>query len=99
MKDEEIDELKNVPKVLKSDLNMDQLQKLMPTNCEEIFNDGEKILLLVNGKKHLMLSAKAALLEYPNAMPFQMKPSTQSRFVIWIQLNYAYKSLEMLSFV
>nr|KAJ0228524.1 hypothetical protein LSAT_V11C100018210 [Lactuca sativa] len=83
---EEIDELKNVPKVLKSDLNMDQLQKLMPTNCEEIFNDGEKILLLVNGKKHLMLSAKAALLEYPNAMPFQMKPSTQSSFGEEIEL-------------
>ncbi|XP_023761491.1 uncharacterized protein LOC111909936 [Lactuca sativa] len=86
VKDEEIDELKNVPKVLKSDLNMDQLQKLMPTNCEEIFNDGEKILLLVNGKKHLMLSAKAALLEYPNAMPFQMKPSTQSSFGEEIEL-------------
>ncbi|CAH1442275.1 unnamed protein product [Lactuca virosa] len=85
VKDVEIDELKNVPKVLKSDLNMDQLQKL-PTNCEEIFNDGEKILLLVNGKKHLMLSAKAALLEYPNAMPFQMKPSTQSRFGEEIEL-------------
>ncbi|KAL4582455.1 hypothetical protein LXL04_007005 [Taraxacum kok-saghyz] len=79
---EEMDVLKNARKVLKSDLNMDQLEKL-PTYRDEIsnvfkHNDGEDMFSLVNGKKYFMLSEKAAPCTYPNAILFEMKPSTQS---------------------
>ncbi|KAI3512287.1 hypothetical protein L1887_19602 [Cichorium endivia] len=93
VKHEDIRELKEVQQVLRLDSNMDLLQKL-PTNSGEILKrpehdaDGEKLFLLseVNGKKHLMLSAKAALYGHPNVKLFKTKPSVQSRFPEGIEL-------------
>ncbi|KAI3737972.1 hypothetical protein L2E82_27990 [Cichorium intybus] len=72
---------------------MDLVQQL-PTNSEEILvgieneDDGEKSSTLheVNGKKHLMLSAKAALKNYRNVKLFKTISSSQSRFPEVIEL-------------
>lgn len=93
VKHEETDEIQEVQQVLKSDSNMNLMQQL-PTNLEEIFKrseneDGdEKLFLLneVNGKKYLMLSAKAAVYNYSDVKLFKTKPSIQSRFLEVIEL-------------
>ncbi|CAH1442237.1 unnamed protein product [Lactuca virosa] len=93
VKHEETDEIQEVQQVLKSDSNVNLMQQL-PTNLEEIFKrseneDGdEKLFLLneVNGKKYLMLSAKAALYNYSDVKLFKTKPSIQSRFLEVIEL-------------
>ncbi|KAI3512294.1 hypothetical protein L1887_19609 [Cichorium endivia] len=89
VKDDEIGELKKV----QSDKKMDLLQQL-PTNHEDILvrieneDGGEKLFSLneVNGKKHLMLSAKATLNNYRNVKLFKTTPSTLSRFPEMIEL-------------
>nr|GEV53426.1 protein kinase-like domain, phloem protein 2-like protein [Tanacetum cinerariifolium] len=90
VKHDEIGKLKEVQQVLKSDFNVDQVQKL-PTNFEEIFKvcrnydelfwSGE-----VDGKKLLVLSAKAALYTFSNMDSFTLKPPAQSRFQEVIEL-------------
>ena len=84
MKHEEIGKLKDVQQVLESNFNVDRVQQL-PTNFEEIFEihrNYDELFWLgeVNGKKLLVVSAKAALYKFPNADLFTSKPSSQSRF-------------------
>nr|GFD24964.1 protein kinase-like domain, phloem protein 2-like protein [Tanacetum cinerariifolium] len=61
----------------------DQVLQL-PTNFEEIFKISGNYELFwlgeVNGKKLLMLSAKAALYKFSNVNLFTSRPSAQSRF-------------------
>ena len=81
MKHEEIGKLKDV---LESNFNVDRVQQL-PTNFEEIFEihrNYDELFWLgeVNGKKLLVVSAKAALYKFSNADLFTSKPSSQSRF-------------------
>ena len=84
MNHEEIGKMKEVQQVLKSDFNVGQAQQL-PTNFEEIFKicrnyDDLFWLGEVEGKKLLVLSAKAALYKFSDVDIFTSKPSTQSRF-------------------
>ncbi|GJR15417.1 kinase-like domain, phloem protein 2-like protein [Tanacetum coccineum] len=90
VKHEEIGKLKEVQQVLKSDLNMYQLQQL-PTNFEEIFKvcrNYDELFWLgeVEGKKLLVLSAKAALYKFSIVDTFASKPPAQSRFKEVIEL-------------
>ncbi|GKF11585.1 hypothetical protein Tco_0049511, partial [Tanacetum coccineum] len=83
VKHEEIGKLKDVQQVLKSDFNVDQVQQL-PTNFEEIFKisrNYDELFWLgeVEGKKLLVLSAKAALYKFSNLDIFTLKPPAQSR--------------------
>ncbi|CAH1442260.1 unnamed protein product [Lactuca virosa] len=94
VKHEEINEIKEVQQVLKSDSNMDLIMQQLPMNPEEIYKgsengeNGEKLFSLneVNGKKYLMLSAKAAVYNYSDVKLFKTKPSTQTRFAEVIEL-------------
>ncbi|PWA62780.1 protein kinase-like domain, Phloem protein 2-like protein [Artemisia annua] len=90
VKHEEIGKLKEVQQVLKSDFNVDQVQQL-PTNFEEIFKIRRKYEELfwlgeVNGKKLLVLSAKAVLYKYSNVDLFSSKPLAETRFQEVIEL-------------
>ncbi|PWA46625.1 protein kinase-like domain, Phloem protein 2-like protein [Artemisia annua] len=90
VKHEEIGKLKEVQQVLTSDFNTDQVQQL-PTNLEEIFKvcrNYDELFWLgeVNGKKLLVLSAKASLYKFSNADTFTSKPPAQSRFQEVIEL-------------
>ncbi|GJV59328.1 kinase-like domain, phloem protein 2-like protein, partial [Tanacetum coccineum] len=87
---EESRKLKEVQQVLKLNFNPDQVQQL-PTEFEEIFkihgNYDELFWLSeVNGKKFLVLSAKAALYKFSNVDLFTSIPSAQSRFQEVIEL-------------
>ncbi|CAI9260025.1 unnamed protein product [Lactuca saligna] len=92
VKHEDIQELNEVQQILKSDSNMDVLQ--LPTKHEEMvmrpknIDNDEQLFWLreVNGKKHLTLSAKAALYDYSDVKLFKTKPSAQSRFQEVIEL-------------
>ncbi|GKE06176.1 kinase-like domain, phloem protein 2-like protein [Tanacetum coccineum] len=91
VKHEEIEQLKELQQVLKSDFNVDQVQQL-PCNFEEIYkicrNYDEFFWLgKVEGKKYLVLSAKAALYKFPNLDIFTLKPPAQSRFQEVIELS------------
>ncbi|KAL7619050.1 hypothetical protein Lser_V15G01742 [Lactuca serriola] len=94
VKNEEINEIKEVQQVLKSDSNMDLIMQQLPMNPEEVYkvsengDNGEKLFSLneVNGKTHLMLSAKAAAYNYSDVKLFKTKPSTQTRFAEVIEL-------------
>nr|GFA07905.1 protein kinase-like domain, phloem protein 2-like protein [Tanacetum cinerariifolium] len=84
VKHEEIGKLKEVQQVLKSNFNVGQAQQL-PTNFEEIFKicrnyDDLFWLGEVEGKKLLVLSAKAALYKFSNVDIFTSKPPAESRF-------------------
>ncbi|GJZ13489.1 kinase-like domain, phloem protein 2-like protein [Tanacetum coccineum] len=84
VKHEDIGKLKEVQQVLKSDFNVGQAQQL-PTNFEEIFKicrnyDDLFWLGEVEGKKLLVLSAKAALYKFSNVDIFTSKPPAESRF-------------------
>ncbi|GJV29185.1 kinase-like domain, phloem protein 2-like protein, partial [Tanacetum coccineum] len=90
VKHEKIGKLKEVQQVLKSDFNVDQVQQL-PTNLEEIFKvcrNYDELFWLgeVDGKKLLVLSAKAALYKFTNVKTFTSKPPAQSRFQEVIEL-------------
>ncbi|GKA56179.1 kinase-like domain, phloem protein 2-like protein [Tanacetum coccineum] len=90
VKHEEIGKLKEVQQVLKSDFKVDQVQQL-PTNLEEIFKvcrNYDELFWLgeVDGKKLLVLSAKAALYKFSNVETFTLKPPAQSRFQEVIEL-------------
>ncbi|GJZ69754.1 photosystem I P700 apoprotein A2, partial [Tanacetum coccineum] len=90
VKHEEIGNLKEVQQVLKSDFNVDQVQRL-PTNFEEIYKicrNYDELLWLgeVKGKKLLVLSAKAALYKFSNVDIVTLKPPAQSRFQEVIEL-------------
>ncbi|GJT47707.1 kinase-like domain, phloem protein 2-like protein [Tanacetum coccineum] len=90
VKHDEIGKLKEVQQVLKLDFNVDQVQKL-PTNFEEIFKVCRNYDELfwsgkVDGKKLLVLSAKAALYTFSNMDSFTSKPPAQSRFEEVIEL-------------
>ena len=88
VKHEEIGKLKEVQQVLKSDFNVGQVQQL-PTNFEEIFKicrNYDELFWLgeVEGKKLLVLSAKAALYKFSNVDIFTSKPPAQSRFASYV---------------
>ncbi|GJZ35065.1 kinase-like domain, phloem protein 2-like protein [Tanacetum coccineum] len=90
VKHEEIRKSKEVQQVLKSEFNVDQVQQL-PTNFEEIFKvcrNYDELFWLgeVDGKKLLVLSAKAALYKFTNVKTFTSKPPAQSRFQEVIEL-------------
>ncbi|GJR50146.1 kinase-like domain, phloem protein 2-like protein [Tanacetum coccineum] len=90
VKHEEIGKLKEVQQVLKSDFNVGQAQQL-PTNFEEIFKISRNYddlfwLGEVEGKKLLVLSAKAALYKFSNVDIFTSKPPAESRFQEVIEL-------------
>ncbi|PWA73099.1 protein kinase-like domain, Phloem protein 2-like protein [Artemisia annua] len=90
VKHEEIGKLKKVQKVLKSNINVDQVQQL-PTNFEEIFKtcrNYDEFFWLgeVNEKKLLVLSAKAVLYKFSNVDLFTSKPLAESRFQEVIEL-------------
>nr|GEV66579.1 protein kinase-like domain, phloem protein 2-like protein [Tanacetum cinerariifolium] len=73
---------KEVQQVLKSDFNVEQVQQL-PTNFEEIFKvcrNYDELFWLgeFDGKKLLVLSAKAALYKFTNVKTFTSKPPVQS---------------------
>ncbi|KAJ0625041.1 putative protein kinase RLK-Pelle-DLSV family [Helianthus annuus] len=84
---EEPEKSKEIQQVLKPNMNLDQVQ--MPTKSGMItkgsinYDYGEELFSLteVNGKKHIMLSAKAALYNFPELMLFNLKPSPESRFL------------------
>ncbi|GJW19489.1 kinase-like domain, phloem protein 2-like protein [Tanacetum coccineum] len=87
VKHEEIGKLKEVQQVLKSDSNVQQLQ----TNFEEIYKicrNYDELFWLggVEGKKLLVLSAKAALYKFSNVDSFTLKSPAQSRFQEVIEL-------------
>ncbi|GKB86529.1 protein kinase, ATP binding site-containing protein [Tanacetum coccineum] len=82
VKHEESKKLKEVQQVFKSNFNVDQVQPL-PTKFEEIFkihNNHDELFWLseVNGKKFLVLSAKAALYKFSNVDLFTSIPSAES---------------------
>ncbi|GKE73821.1 kinase-like domain, phloem protein 2-like protein, partial [Tanacetum coccineum] len=82
VKYEEIGKLKEIQQVLKSDFNVGQAQEL-PTNFEEIFKicrnyDDLFWLGEVEGKKLLVLSAKASLYKFSNVDIFTSKPPAES---------------------
>ncbi|KAL4560248.1 hypothetical protein LXL04_032398 [Taraxacum kok-saghyz] len=87
------EEIKEVHQILKSNSNLNLLQH-STTNLEDIYNkfkndDGDEKLFLLNevkGKKHLMLSTKAALYNYSDEKLFKTKPSTESSFPEVIEL-------------
>nr|GEV93596.1 protein kinase-like domain, phloem protein 2-like protein [Tanacetum cinerariifolium] len=90
VKHEKFCKLKNVQQVLKSNINMDQVQQL-PINFKEIFEaykNYEELFWLgeVNGKKLLMVSAKASLYKSSNANNFTSIQSSQSRFQKVVEL-------------
>ncbi|XP_076881469.1 uncharacterized protein LOC143529594 [Bidens hawaiensis] len=84
---EETEKSRKVQKVLESNSNLDQFLQ-MPTKSEMIlkgsinYDYGEELVSLneVNGKKHLMLSAKAALYNSSDLELFVPKPTPKSRF-------------------
>ncbi|GKB65961.1 kinase-like domain, phloem protein 2-like protein [Tanacetum coccineum] len=80
---ENIIKLMEGQQVLKSNFNLDQVQQL-PTNFEEIFKihkNYDELFWLgeVNGKKLLVLSAKATLYKFSDVFHFTSKPSAHSR--------------------
>ncbi|GKD74868.1 kinase-like domain, phloem protein 2-like protein, partial [Tanacetum coccineum] len=87
VKHDEIGKLMEVQQVLKSNFIGDQVQKFETKifkifrNCDELFWLGE-----VDGKKLLVLSAKAALYEFFNVDLFTSKLSAKSRFQQVIEL-------------
>ncbi|GJU16069.1 kinase-like domain, phloem protein 2-like protein [Tanacetum coccineum] len=90
VKHEENEKLKEAQQVLESDINVGQAQQL-PTKFEEIFKiyrNYDKLFWLgeVEGKKFLVLSAKAALYKFSNVDIFTSKPSAKSRFQEVIEL-------------
>ncbi|PWA49527.1 protein kinase-like domain, Phloem protein 2-like protein [Artemisia annua] len=90
VKQEEIGKLKEVQQVLKSDFNVGQARQL-PANFEKIFEicrnyDDLFWLGEVEGKKLLVLSAKAALYRFSNMDMFTPKPPAESRFQEVIEL-------------
>ncbi|GJV32647.1 kinase-like domain, phloem protein 2-like protein [Tanacetum coccineum] len=83
---ENIIKLMEGQQVLKSNFNLDQVQQL-PTNFEEIFKihrNYDELFWLgeVNGKKLLVLSAKATLYKFSDVFLFTSKPSAHSRFQV-----------------
>ncbi|GJR40075.1 kinase-like domain, phloem protein 2-like protein, partial [Tanacetum coccineum] len=80
--------LKEVQQVLKSNFNVDQVQQLQTEEILEIHNNYDELFWLgeVDGKKLLVLSAKAALHKFTNVDLFTSKPSTESRFQEVIEL-------------
>ncbi|KAK9058890.1 hypothetical protein SSX86_023734 [Deinandra increscens subsp. villosa] len=84
---DETEKSKENQQVMKSILHVDQ-ELPLPIESEEIYkksenyDEGEKLFSLseVNGTKHLMLSAKAALYNISDLKLYKSKPSSESRF-------------------
>ncbi|GJW52741.1 kinase-like domain, phloem protein 2-like protein [Tanacetum coccineum] len=84
VKHEETKKLKEIQQVLESNFNVDQVEQL-PTKFEELFKihgNYDELFWLgeVNGKKLLVLSAKATLYNFFKVDLFTSKPSAHSRF-------------------
>ncbi|GKD29347.1 kinase-like domain, phloem protein 2-like protein, partial [Tanacetum coccineum] len=77
VKHEEIEQKNDIQQVKESDMKVDQVQQFLIN-----YDEGEKLFSLtdVNGKKHLMLPAEAALHEFTNVKLFTSKLSAESRF-------------------
>ncbi|GJX96714.1 kinase-like domain, phloem protein 2-like protein [Tanacetum coccineum] len=78
VKHEEIEQKNDIQQVKESDMNVDQVQQLLIN-----YDEGEKLFSLtdVNGKKYLMLPAKAALHDLTNYVKLKpSKLSAESRF-------------------
>ncbi|PWA66487.1 Protein kinase, ATP binding site-containing protein [Artemisia annua] len=84
VKHDDIGYLKEVQQVLKSNFNVDHVQQLPTEEIFEIHNNYDELFWLgeVNGKKLLVLSAKA----FSDVDLFTSKPSAQSRFQEVIEL-------------
>ncbi|KAI3826034.1 hypothetical protein L1987_00076 [Smallanthus sonchifolius] len=84
---DEIGKSKEIQQVIETNSNMDHELQL-PTKSVDIFkrsknyDQGEKLFTVseVDGKKHLMLSAKAALYNFSDLKLFNSRPSADSRF-------------------
>ncbi|KAL7618475.1 hypothetical protein Lser_V15G01734 [Lactuca serriola] len=93
VKHDEIKGFKETQQVLKSNLNVDQVQQLqMPATSERVENydgEGEKFLTLneMNKKKQYILSGKEALSESLDVKLFNMIPSTKTRFEDVVELQ------------
>ncbi|GJZ15232.1 kinase-like domain, phloem protein 2-like protein [Tanacetum coccineum] len=90
VKHNEIRYMEEVQQVLKSNFNVDQVQ---PSPTEEIFeihkhNNYDELFWFgeINGKKLLVLSAKAVLYKFSDVDLFTSKPLAQSRFQEVIEL-------------
>ena len=86
MKHEDIGRLEEAPQVLKSNFSVDQLQQL-PTKFKDIFKKytNSKDMFWfgkVNGKKLLMLSAKATIFKFSDANLYSSRRSIHCRFDI-----------------
>ena len=79
---DDIGYLKSVQQVLKSNFNVDHVQQLPTEEIFEIHNNYDVLFWLgeVNGKKLLVLSAKA----FSDVDLFTSKPSAQSRFALYL---------------
>ncbi|KAL8214566.1 hypothetical protein R6Q57_004015 [Mikania cordata] len=90
---EDIEDLKEVQQLKKSNSDLDHLHQ-SPTLNEEIFKRSENedmveqlfSLSELNGKKHLMLSALKVLYNSPKLNPFCFKSSADSRFKDVVEL-------------
>ncbi|GKD98750.1 kinase-like domain, phloem protein 2-like protein [Tanacetum coccineum] len=82
VKYEEIIKLMEVPQVLKSNFNLDQVQQLPTEEISKIPSNYDELLWMgkLNGKKFLVLSAKAAVYKFSNVDLFTLNPSAESRF-------------------
>ncbi|CAH1442264.1 unnamed protein product [Lactuca virosa] len=93
VKHDEIKGFKETQQVLKSNLNVDQVQQLpMPATSERVENydgEGEKFLTLneMNKKKQYILSGKEALSESLDVKLFNLIPSTKTRFEDVVELQ------------
>ena len=86
VKHDDIEYLKEVQQVLKSNFNVDQVQQLPTEEISKIHNNPDQLFWLgkLNGKKLLVLSAKAALYKSSNVDLFTSKASTESRFAFYL---------------
>ena len=81
---EDVGKLEEAPPVLKSNLSVDQLQQL-PTKFKDMFKKytNSKDMFWfgkVNGKKLLMLSAKATIFKFSDANLYSSRRSVHCRF-------------------
>ncbi|GJW47032.1 kinase-like domain, phloem protein 2-like protein, partial [Tanacetum coccineum] len=82
VKHEEIVKSMEVQQVMKSNINVDQVQQLPTEEIFKIHSNYDELFWMgkLNRKKLLVLSAKATVSKFSNADLFTSKPSAHSRF-------------------